>query len=89
MKQFLRYFFLVAAMLMVVVGDVWAECYVLNDANGGSFSCSLVGGVGSYTPSDLTGPGHQLYFEASKSMSTAVGNVEVETLFDWIGNVHL
>ena len=78
MREFLRYLFVVAAMLMVVVGDVWAECYVLNDANGGSFSCSLVGGVGSYTPSDLTGPGHQLYFEASKSMSTAVGNVEIQ-----------
>ena len=78
MREFLRYLFVVAAMLMVVVGDVWAECYVLNDANGGSFSCSLVGGVGSYTPSDLTGPGHQLYFEASKSMSTAVGDVEIQ-----------
>lgn len=78
MREFLRYLFVVAAMLMVVVGGVWAECYVLNDANGGSFSCSLVGGVGSYTPSDLTGPGHQLYFEASKSMSTAVGNVEIQ-----------
>ena len=78
MREFLRYLFVVATMLMVVVGDVWAECYVLNDANGGSFSCSLVGGVGSYTPSDLTGPGHQLYFEASKSMSTAVGNVEIQ-----------
>ena len=78
MREFLRYMFVITAMLMVVVGDVWAECYVLNDANGGSFSCSLVGGVGSYTPSDLTGPGHQLYFEASKSMSTAVGNVEIQ-----------
>lgn len=78
MREFLRYLFVVAAMLMVVVGDVWGECYVLNDANGGSFSCSLVGGVGSYTPSDLTGPGHQLYFEASKSMSTATGNVEIQ-----------
>ena len=78
MREFLRYMFVITAMLMVVVDDVWAECYVLNDANGGSFSCSLVGGVGSYTPSDLTGPGHQLYFEASKSMSTAVGNVEIQ-----------
>ena len=78
MREFLRYLFVVTAMLMVVVGDVWAECYVLNDANGGSFSCSLVGGVGSYTPSDLTGPGHQLYFEASKSMLTATGNVEIQ-----------
>ena len=27
MKEFLRYLFVVATMLMVVVGDVWAECY--------------------------------------------------------------
>ena len=31
MKQFLRYLFVVTAMLMVVVGDVWAECYVLEE----------------------------------------------------------
>lgn len=30
MREFLRYLFVVAAMLMVVVGDVWAECYVLD-----------------------------------------------------------
>ena len=27
MKEFLRYLYVVTAMLMVVVGDVWAECY--------------------------------------------------------------
>ena len=32
MKQLLRYLFVVAAMLMVVVGDVWAECcYDINN----------------------------------------------------------
>ena len=31
MRDFLRYLFVVAAMLMVVVGDVWAECYVLEE----------------------------------------------------------
>ena len=32
MREFLRYLYVVAAMLMVVVGDVWAECYVLNES---------------------------------------------------------
>ena len=32
MRDFLRYLFVVAAMLMVVVGDVWGECYVLNES---------------------------------------------------------
>lgn len=32
MKRFLRYIFAVTTMLMVVVGDVWAECYVLNES---------------------------------------------------------
>ena len=27
MREFLRYLYVVAAMLMVVIGDVWAECY--------------------------------------------------------------
>ena len=30
MREFLRYLFVVAAMLMVVVGDVWAECYAVD-----------------------------------------------------------
>ena len=29
MRDFLRYLFVVAAMLMVVVGDAWGQCYVL------------------------------------------------------------
>ena len=32
MREFLRYLFVVAAMLMVVVGDAWAECYVINES---------------------------------------------------------
>ena len=32
MKQFLRYLFVVAAMLMVVVGDAWSECYLINES---------------------------------------------------------
>ena len=32
MREFLRYLFVVAAMVMVTVGDVWAECYVLNES---------------------------------------------------------
>ena len=33
MKQFLRYLFVLAAVLMVAVGDVWGECYLINDGN--------------------------------------------------------
>ena len=32
MREFLRYLFVVTAMLMVVVGDVWGECYVINES---------------------------------------------------------
>ena len=31
MREFLRYLYVVAAILMVTVGDVWAECYVLDE----------------------------------------------------------
>lgn len=31
MRDFLRYLFVVAAMLMVVVGDVWGECIIFTD----------------------------------------------------------
>ena len=34
MREFLRYLFVVAAMLMVVVGDVWGRCDVLISDNG-------------------------------------------------------
>ena len=53
MREFLRYLFVVAAMLMVVVGDVWGECYALNESaeqvyrKGGSHTYSLNGFSGA------------------------------------------
>ena len=81
MRDFLRYLFVVAAMLMVIVGDVWAECYVLNASEEKTFNCSLGGDDVWYEPEALLGPGSQLTFEAKKEYVWGVGgvgNVEVQ-----------
>ncbi|MBR5828415.1 MAG: hypothetical protein IKY49_04185, partial [Paludibacteraceae bacterium] len=75
MREFLRYLFVVAAMLMVVVGDVWAECYVLNASEEKTFNCSLLGNDVWYEPEALLGPGSQLTFEAKKEHKLGVGGV--------------
>ena len=75
MRDFLRYLLVVAAMLMVVVGDVWAECYVLNASEEKTFTCSLLGNDVWYEPDALLGPGSQLTFEAKKEHKWGVGGV--------------
>ena len=77
MKQFLRYFLTLVA-IFIATTNAWAECYVLNDQNGGTFECSLFGQKRSYEPVALSGPGYQLTFEASKSNRTAVGDIEIQ-----------
>lgn len=72
MKRFLRYIFVVTAMLMVVVGDVWGECYVLNEPdviehNGNNKSKEFA----------LSGPGAKLTFQAKRD-ATGVGTLRVD-----------
>ena len=84
MKQFLRHIFLLVA-IFIATTNTWAECYVLNDANGGSFTCSmsLIGNRDrSYEPIALSGPGYQLTFEASRNNRTAVGDIEIQQYVD-------
>ena len=77
MKQFLRYI-LTLVVILLTTTPAWAECYVLNDQNGGTFECSLLGRERSYEPVALSGPGYQLTFEASKNNRTAVGDIEIQ-----------
>lgn len=77
MKQFLRYILTLVA-IFVATAPAWAECYVLNDQNGGTFECSLFGQKRSYEPVALSGPGYQLTFEASRNNRTAVGDIEIQ-----------
>ena len=77
MKQFLRYI-LTLVVILLTTTPAWAECYVLNDQNGGTFECSLFGQKRSYEPVALSGPGYQLTFEASRNNRTAVGDIEIQ-----------
>ena len=77
MKQFLRYILTLVVVLLTTT-PAWAECYVLNDQNGGTFECSLFGQKRSYEPVALSGPGYQLTFEASRNNRTAVGDIEIQ-----------
>ena len=77
MKQFLRYI-LTLVVILLTTTPAWAECYVLNDQNGGTFECSLFGRERSYEPVALSGPGYQLTFEASRNNRTAVGDIEIQ-----------
>ena len=77
MKQFYKYILTLVAILLTTT-PVWAECYVLNDQNGGTFECSLFGQKRSYEPVALSGPGYQLTFEASKNNRAAVGDIEIQ-----------
>lgn len=67
MREFLRYLFVVAAILMVVVGDVWGECYVLDEAG------EIKKGLNSEHIYSITTPGpcDSLYFQARKGGSTS------------------
>lgn len=72
MKRFLRYIFSVTAMLMMVVGDVCGECYVLNEPdeivhNGNNKSKEFA----------LSGPGAKLTFQAKRD-ATGVGTLRVD-----------
>lgn len=72
MREFLRYLFVVAAMLMVVVGDVWAECYVLNEPD------EIVHkGNNKSKEFALSGPGAKLTFQAKRD-ATGVGTLRVD-----------
>ena len=72
MREFLRYLYVVAAMLMVVVGDVWAECYVLNEPD------EIVHkGNNKSKEFALSGPGAKLTFQAKRD-ATGVGTLRVD-----------
>lgn len=72
MRDFLRYLFVAAAMLMVVVGDVWAECYVLNEPG-------QIVHTGNNKSKEfaLSGPGAKLTFQAKRD-ATGVGTLRVD-----------
>ena len=76
MKQFLRYLYLVAAMLMVVVGDAWGQCYVLNEPNEIEHN-----GNNKSKEFTLIGPGNKLTFQAKRS-ATGVGTLRVDQYVD-------
>ena len=100
MKQFLRYLFVVAAMLMVVVGDAWAEWptysgtiqnvggeyYVYYETNEKSYSAP---GGNSWTTPVFAGPPASISFDAAKSGLWAVGDIEIDQLVDGTGWVDL
>ncbi len=72
MRELLRYLFVVAAMLMVVVGDVWGECYVLNEPD------EIVHkGNNKSKEFALSGPGAKLTFQAKRD-ATGVGTLRVD-----------
>ena len=83
MKQFLRYLFVVAAMLMVVVGDVWGQKPVYN--NGTWYSLYDTGensNVNSLSPDfaekSVFAPAESMTFEYKKfSLLSTNGKVEV------------
>ena len=64
MKKFLRYLFVVTAMLMVVVGDVWGECYVISESQIRiAYSSNNANESGTYSGSyALDGPCYMMTF---------------------------
>ena len=91
MKQFLRYMFVVAAMLMVVVGDVWGQTY-----NGGTWYSLYDGETKSNTTAGTTfcekavfAPAESMTFEYIKySWASINGNLEVQNKVNgsWSGS---
>ena len=64
MRQFLRYLFVVAAVLMVAVGDVWGECYVISESQIRiAYSSNNANESGTYSGSyALDGPCYMMTF---------------------------
>ena len=91
MKQFLRYLFVVAAMLMVVVGDVWGQTY-----NGGTWYSLYDGETKSNTTAGTTfcekavfAPAESMTFEYIKySWASINGDLEVQNKVNgsWSGS---
>lgn len=100
MRDFLRYLYVVTAMLMVVVGDAWAEWptysgtiqnvggeyYVYYETNEKSYSAP---GGNSWTTPVFAGPPASISFDAAKSGLWAVGDIEIDQLVDGTGWVDL
>ena len=77
MREFLRYLFVVAAMLMVVVGDVWAEdCVIFSD--NGPYEMMTSWSVSKEEEFTISNPRpcNQLFF-TNKHNSGATGGVKV------------
>ena len=64
MKQFLRYLFVVAAVLMVAVGDVFGECYVLDEQPSG-YTINI---YKSKSYDNISGPCATLSFKARRGI---------------------
>ena len=64
MKQFLRYLFVVTAMLIVVVGDAWGECYVLDEQPSG-YTINI---YNSKSYDNISGPCATLSFKARRGI---------------------
>ena len=64
MKQLLRYIFVLAAVLMVAVGDVWGECYVISESQIRiAYSSNNANESGTYSGSyALDGPCYMMTF---------------------------
>lgn len=78
MKQFLRYLFVVVAMLMVVVGDVWAEdCVIFSD--NGSYEMMTSGSSSKSKEFTISNPRpcNQLVFTNEQNKTWATGGVKV------------
>jgi hypothetical protein len=78
MREFLRYLFVVAAMLMVVVGDVWGEDCVIFSDNGSyeMMSSWSVSKEKEFTISNSR-PCNQLFFTNKHNSGAATGGVKV------------
>ena len=77
MKQFLRYIFAIAAMLMMVVGNAWAECVIFSE-NG---SHEMMDGWSRSKSKEFTisnpRPCYQLVFKNEQDKTWATGGVKV------------
>ena len=83
MRDFLRYLFVVTAMLMVVVGDVWAECYVYGPT--GEYSTTIGSGMGEFTLPDGASGGTLIYeFKLGKTANkTHYATAQYKTSDSW------
>ena len=93
MKQFLRYIFTLAAMLMMVVGNAWAEWpkyegtiknvngtyYVIYDTDKHSIDSEWGGETYTY---NMAGPGASISFDAMRERWEAIGNLTVNEYQD-------